>query len=136
VSAGLTLSGAIALGSIDSQRGEVVGRGLLMGLSAVSTPIVAITAGVSRESRRDGSLPLRSLGWTTYPGVMLSEGLMFYQALHDRQASLGVSIGVAGLSACSVLAHAFDAFLVSRKARVTGFALQLSPRGGRLGFHF
>lgn len=137
VSAALTLSGAITLGTLDSLHAERVGRGLMLGLSAVSTPLIAISAHVARKrAHGKGVSALRNAFWVVYVGVLTTDAFFLYNAYRDAQPSLGFSILAGTGSALTVLAFSYDAFVSSREARGSSLRFGLSPGGARVQLRF
>lgn len=136
-SAALILSGSIVLGTQDSVQGERIGRGLMLGLNVVSTPIIAISTLVVRRQLRIKGLPaLRRSFWAFYLAAVVTDSLYLHRALHDDQVPLGLSIAAGATSAVAVLGYAYDAFITARQARLRGFALGVGPQGARLRLQF
>lgn len=137
VSAALTLSGSIAIATQDSLYGERVGRGLMLGLSAVSTPIIAISTLVVRRQLRVKGLPaLRRSFWAFYLAAVVTDSLFLHRALQGDQIPVGISVAAGATSAIAVLGYAYDAFITSRQARSVAFAMGFGPRGAQLRLRF
>ena len=139
VSAALTLSGSIVLGTQDSVQGERIGRGLMLGLSVVSTPIIAISTMVVRRQLRVKGLPaLRRSFWAFYLAAVLTDSLFLYRTLKDDddQVPLGISIAAGATSAIAVLGYAYDAFITSRQARFVGLAFGVGAQGVQARLRF
>jgi hypothetical protein len=136
-SAAVILSGAIWLGTSDSQHWERVGRSVMLGLSMASTPLMAVSSLVTRRRARVKGVPaLRRFMWAGYLSSVSTDGFFLYRALHDDQASLGASIAAGALSAITVLGYAYDAFQTSRQAAFSQYSLRVSPIGATLHGRF
>ena len=136
-SAALTLSGAIALGTSESEHWERVGRSVMLGLTAVSTPLITLPSLIARRRARVKGIPaLRVVLWAGYFSALITDGLFVYRAFNDLQASLGASIAAGALSAVTVLGYAYDAFQTSRQAAFSPYSLRLSPGGAALRVRF
>jgi hypothetical protein len=136
-SAALTLSGAIWLGTSDSLQVERVGRGVMLGLTVISTPLIALPSLITRRRARVKGVPaLRSVMWIGFVSTLTSDAFFVYRALHDDQINLGWSIAAGAVSTLTVLGYAYDAFQTSRQAGASRYALRLSPRGATLHVRF
>ncbi|HEX6246151.1 MAG TPA: hypothetical protein VFZ61_34745 [Polyangiales bacterium] len=137
VSAALTLSGSIVLGTQDSERGERIGRGVMLGLNLATTPVIAIsTAVVRRQLRVKGVPALRRSVWAFFLAAAFTDSWFLYNSFHDQQAPLGISILAGVSSACAMLGYAYDAFITARQARIGGLAWGVGPRGARIRLEF
>jgi hypothetical protein len=84
-------------------------------------PVVALGSYTTRKRARvQGFRGLRALGWTGYTGALSNGAVQWYQVFANSRPSLGFTVGLGALSLFAFLPHAFEAFAVSRGARVKG----------------
>jgi hypothetical protein len=131
VSAVLMLSGSIAIAAVDDPGSERITRGISLGYTALSVPLVALGSHTTRKRARvDGYRGIRILGWTGYAGALPQGVALWYGALRGIELPKVLTIGAGVMSLMAILPHAFDAYVASRRARNKGLArLVPGPQG-------
>jgi len=119
VSAGLLLGGGVAISVADDPDSEPMTRGLMLGVTGLSVPVVAILAWRTRERAAvPGFEAIRSWGWSVWSGATLVSALQWALVLGDDEFSPGLTLAGAGMGALAVSIHAVDAFASARRARL------------------
>ena len=127
VSAGLLLGGSIAIAVLDDAQSEPVTRGLLLGVTGVSVPSVAIMAWYTRSRAGvEGFSGIRSWGWTAWSGAMINGALQWALVFNDRPVAPALTIAGGAMGALAASIHAFDAFATARRAQLR-FDYQIGP---------
>ncbi len=136
VSGALSLGGSIAIASLNDHESETITRGVWVGFTALSVPIVAIGSYTTRKRARvEGYRGIRTLGWTSYVGALSNGIAQWYLVLIDAKPTPGFTVGVGALGLMAFLPHAFDAYVSGRAARTKGLAsMRPTPNGFAVRF--
>lgn len=136
VSAGLLLGSSIAIAQVDDLDSERYTRGAWLGVLAVSTPLVALSAHLARAGKGGaGSKAVRRIGWTAYTFAVTDAIVLWVGAFQGFGALDALTIGAGAFSVCALLPHALDALTAARSRRY-GRSARLEPtlQGFRLRF--
>ncbi len=126
-SAGLLLGGSIAIAVVNDAESERLSRGLLLGVTALSVPSVAIMAWLSRKRADvEGFARVRTWGWAAWTGATINSALQWALVLDDRRISPALTIAAGGMGALGASIHALDAFASARRAHLR-FYYQIGP---------
>lgn len=118
-SAGLLLAGGLTIALVDDRDSEPVTRGLMLGVTGFSVPIVAILSWRTRETAGvPGFEAMRGWGWSVWSGATLVSALQWALVLGDDTISPGLTLASAGMGALAVSIHALDSFASARRARL------------------
>ena len=134
--ASLVLGGSVAIAVVDDQDSEPLTRGLILGVTAVTVPSVAIMAWVTRKQAGVQSFAaIRTWGWTAWTGGVVNTALQWALVLDGRRLPAGITIAGGVMSALGASIHAFDAFASARRAQLR-FDYQIGPTSVRASLTF
>jgi len=136
ISGALSLGGSIAIASLNDREHEPITRGVWLGYTALTVPLVAIGSYTTRKRARvEGVSGLRLVGWSAYLGAVGNGAAQWYLVLVDARPTPGFTIGLGVLGLMSFLPHAFDAYVSGRAARSKGLA-RIMPTTNGLAVRF
>lgn len=126
-SAALMLGGSIAVAAVDDADSEPLTRGMLLGVTFLSVPSVAIMAWVTRKRAGvEGFAAVRTWGFAAWTGAMLNGAPQWALVLDDRRVSPALTIAGGAMGALGASIHALDAFTSARRAQMR-FYYRIGP---------